>query len=61
MLLEYGASAAIVDDQGRLYRCTEFEGVQALIERHRKNRTERIMLAIKDRKRLKHLKKMWQV
>ncbi|XP_030829986.1 serine/threonine-protein phosphatase 6 regulatory ankyrin repeat subunit B isoform X3 [Strongylocentrotus purpuratus] len=60
MLLEHGASAAIIDDQGRLYKCVEYEGVQALIEKHRKNRTERIMLGIKDKKRFKQLKKMWQ-
>ncbi|XP_063958150.1 uncharacterized protein LOC129262178 isoform X2 [Lytechinus pictus] len=60
MLLEHGASAAIIDDQGRLYKCVEYEGVQALIEKHRKNRTERTMLGIKDKKRFKHLKKMWQ-
>ncbi|XP_072180805.1 uncharacterized protein [Diadema setosum] len=60
MLLDHGASAAIVDDSGYLYTCREFEGVQALIERHRKSRTELIMLGIKDKKRLKSLKKMWQ-
>ncbi|XP_072034859.1 uncharacterized protein [Amphiura filiformis] len=60
ILLEHGASSAVLDLKGQLYKCKEFDGVQVLIERHRRTRTEQIMLCIKDRKRLGYLRRMWQ-
>ncbi|XP_033114521.1 ankyrin-2-like isoform X2 [Anneissia japonica] len=59
-LLQLGASSAILDRRGKLYTCREFEGVQVLIETHRRTRTDRIMLAIKVEKEIKMLKKIWQ-
>ncbi|XP_071943055.1 uncharacterized protein [Antedon mediterranea] len=59
-LFQRGASSAVLDLRGKLYTCREFEGVQVLIETHRKNRTDRIMLAIKVDKKLKELRKLWQ-
>ena len=61
ILLDHGASSAVLDPRGQLYKCREFDGVQVLIERHRRTRTEQIMLCIKDRKRFGYLKRMWQV
>ncbi|XP_077997717.1 uncharacterized protein LOC144450849 [Glandiceps talaboti] len=59
-LLLRGASSAILDANGHLYKCSDFEGVQVLLETHRKERAMRIMALIRDRKGMVRLKKVWQ-
>ncbi|XP_071823232.1 uncharacterized protein [Apostichopus japonicus] len=60
LLLLNGASSAVLGEDGSLYQCEQFEGVQAVIENHRKSRTDDMMLSIKDKKRFNYLQKHWQ-
>ncbi|XP_077869063.1 uncharacterized protein LOC102801213 [Saccoglossus kowalevskii] len=59
-LLMKGASSSVLDANGLLYKCSEFEGVQVLIETHRKERAMKIMSLIRDRKGLFKLMKVWK-
>ncbi|XP_070570828.1 ankyrin-3-like isoform X3 [Ptychodera flava] len=59
-LLMRGASSALLDSDGNVYKCQEYEGVQGLLETHRKERAMRIMAMIRDRKGLSKLKRVWQ-
>ncbi|PIK40950.1 putative ankycorbin, partial [Apostichopus japonicus] len=61
LLLLNGASSAVLGEDGSLYQCEQFEGVQAVIENHRKSRTDDMMLSIKDKKRFNYLQKHWQI
>ncbi|XP_022109648.1 ankyrin-3-like [Acanthaster planci] len=60
LLLTHDASSALVNSQGQLYRCCEFEGVQVLIERSQRRRAEEIVKYIKSSSSLDQLIKVWQ-
>ncbi|XP_038049666.1 ankyrin-3-like [Patiria miniata] len=60
LLLSHGASSALVDSQGQLYKCCEFEGVQVLIEHHQRRRAEQIAAYIKGTRGVHQLIKVWQ-
>lgn len=61
MLLSYGATAALLDDQGWLFTFPEYEGVRIMIEKHRGMHIQQIMKCICDKKGLPVLKQIWLV
>lgn len=62
LLLQHGASSAVLDSLGQhLYQCQQFQGVQALLDQHRRRHTEAIMAAIRQRKGLSQLQAIFIV
>ena len=61
LLLDNGASTAILCPSGILYRCTDFEGVQHTIEEHRHTHLQQVFAAISERRGLKKLKSIFLV
>ena len=61
LLLAHGASSALIDAQGHLYKCCEFEGVQVLIEHSQRRRAEQMVAYIKTTSSLHQLSQIWQV
>lgn len=61
LLLEHGASTAIVDNSGQLYDGGSFESVRNLINQWRTNHTEHVMSAIKEKNGLEKLQLVFQV
>ncbi|CAH1249192.1 ANK2 [Branchiostoma lanceolatum] len=60
VLLLNGATTALLDSYGELFSCPQYQGVQMLIETHRKCHLERIMDTLRNKKGLPHLKTIWQ-
>ncbi|XP_066263679.1 ankyrin-1-like isoform X4 [Branchiostoma lanceolatum] len=60
VLLLNGATTALLDSYGELFSCPQYQGVQMLIETHRKRHLERIMDTLRNKKGLPHLKTIWQ-
>ena len=61
LLLQYGASTAILDSNGSLYECHEYEGCQNLIEKHREQHTKLVMNAILCKDALRKTKQVFMV
>ncbi|KAK6166591.1 hypothetical protein SNE40_023246 [Patella caerulea] len=61
LLLNYGATTALLDNQGLLFTCCEYEGVRMLIESHRERHTKHVMKLISDKskKAPSLLQKVW--
>ena len=61
LLLQYGASTAILDNSGHLYECQEYDGCQSLMEKSREQHTKIIMSALMSRDGVKRLKQLFLV
>ncbi|XP_071103515.1 serine/threonine-protein phosphatase 6 regulatory ankyrin repeat subunit B-like isoform X3 [Haliotis cracherodii] len=61
LLLQHGATTAILDARGALFTCPEYEGVRIMIETHREKQTKLIMKCVQDKskKALAMLQKSW--
>ncbi|XP_059173061.1 serine/threonine-protein phosphatase 6 regulatory ankyrin repeat subunit B-like isoform X2 [Physella acuta] len=59
LLLSYGATSAMLDNEGNLVSCQQFEGVRIIIESHRQQHTKQIIKCIQDKKGLEMLKQIW--
>ncbi|XP_067685629.1 serine/threonine-protein phosphatase 6 regulatory ankyrin repeat subunit B-like isoform X2 [Haliotis asinina] len=61
LLLQHGATTAILDGQGTLFTCPEYEGVRIMIETHREKQTKLIMKCVQDKskKAFEMLQKSW--
>lgn len=49
-LLMYGATPAVLDAQGQLYQCDAYQGVQALLDQHRRKHMDAISACMQHRK-----------
>jgi len=56
ILLNGGASPNVLQPTGELYHCTEFPGVQHLLDTHRQMHSRAVFDAIADKKGLVRLK-----
>ena len=63
MLLQHGATTALLDAGGQLITCPQYEGVRMQIESHRQQHTKDVTTLIADRskKALEQLQKIWLV
>jgi len=61
MLLSNGASPSVLRPSGELYYCTEFHGVQHLLDTHRQTRSRLIFDAVADKKGLARLENIFVV
>ena len=63
LLLQHGATTALLDGGGQLVVCPQYEGVRMQIESHRLQHTRDIVTHITDRskKNLEQLQKIWLV
>ena len=61
LLLQYGASTAILDSNGNLYECRDYEGCQNLIEKHREQHTKLVMTSILCKDALRKTKQSFTV
>ncbi len=61
LLLNNGATTAVVNCHGELYQCMEYQGIQVLLETERRRHTSIIMHAIRDRRALTKLRQPWLV
>ncbi|GFR73356.1 ankyrin-2 [Elysia marginata] len=62
LLLSHGATTSLLDEQGQLIMCPQYEGLRIMVERHRHNHTKEIMRLIlegKGRKGLDELRQIW--
>ncbi|CAG5129423.1 unnamed protein product, partial [Candidula unifasciata] len=61
LLLSHGASTSVVDREGKLLTCPQYEGIQVALETHRRQHTLQIMTCIEDgsRKAQCVLRKLW--
>ena len=63
LLLQHGATTALLDAGGQLITCPQFEGVRMQIESHREQHTKEVIALITDRskKAFEQLRKIWLV
>ena len=63
LLLKHGATTALLDSEGNLIKCPQYEGVRMQIENHRLQHTKEVMALIMDRSRkaFEQLQKIWLV
>lgn len=63
LLIDYGATTALLNPQGTLFTSPEFEGARALIEGHRNEHTLAVMKLVRDKSKKAHLQlaKIWVV
>jgi len=61
MLLSNGASLSVLLPSGELYHCTEFHGVQHLLDTHQQTHTRLVFDSIADKKGLARLKSTFLV
>ena len=61
LLLQYGASTAILDRSGQLYECREYDGCQSLIEKSREQHARLVMSALLSKDGVKKLKQVFLV
>ncbi|BFZ15505.1 hypothetical protein BsWGS_18544 [Bradybaena similaris] len=61
LLLSHGASTSIVDKEGRLLTCAQYEGIQVALETHRRQHTDQVMACIEEgsQKALRVLNNIW--
>jgi hypothetical protein len=51
LLIDFGATTALLDSKGSLYTSPEFEGARVLIEGHRNEHTQAVMKLVSDKSR----------
>ena len=63
LLIEYGATTALLDSKGSLFTSPEFEGARILIEGHRNEHTQTVMKLVADKSKKAPflLMKIWLV
>ena len=63
LLLSHGATTALLDEEGQLITCGQYEGVRVQIESHREQHARDVVSLINNRskKALQQLQKIWLV
>ncbi|CAD5116924.1 DgyrCDS5764 [Dimorphilus gyrociliatus] len=59
LLLRNGATTSVTDWNGKLYICPDYDGVQLMIEQHRRAHIKAIMEVLNDKKGIQRLKNIW--